>query len=192
MRRGLLAAGSCVVVFGAFLLVAPIANGDLTSATVRVGQSVDVAVPWSASVSGASVTVMLDLEGDGCSSREMPFQGPVCPWTGPLPYLVVFDCGASSCKSDRNYSVVGITPATPPITQADFSAVPGHTYELLAAPLTNGTDNGSIAFAYEFETPVLGGTAGIAGLVGGAVAVVQGVRLPRRPLGAPVPNPSSR
>jgi hypothetical protein len=187
MRRRLLAAGICVVVVGAFLLVAPIAAGTVTSATIRVGESIDVSVPWTASISGTSVTVVLQLEGDGCPSTILPFQGADCPWFGPLPYLVVMDCGAASCQADRSYTVVGITPTTPPPALVDFSADPGHSYELLAEPLTNGTDNASIAFDYALETPVLGGTAGAAALVGGAIAVVQGVRLPRPPLGAPVP-----
>jgi hypothetical protein len=94
----------------------------------------------------------------------------------------VLDCGSAACAPSQSYPVLADTPS---FGEATFLASPGHDYSLVGEPVENESAGETVGFQYLVETPALGGTVGVAVLAGGAIVVLQAVRLPRFSPGAP-------
>ncbi|MCI4333800.1 MAG: hypothetical protein L3K01_08820 [Thermoplasmata archaeon] len=171
MRPALLIGFSVVlVVLGGALLVAPLDQGPVTSTTVASGSSVEVAVPRSASLAGASVEVLLSwgTVPAPCAPHGVSCSRPPIERSN----LVVFDCGARACADGGSYSLVGATDAAMG-GKAEFNATPGHHYEIQAWTEFDSPLGTPIPVRYALVTPVLdGGFGGVLVALGAVLAVL--------------------
>ena len=174
MRPALLIGFSFVlVVLGSALLVAPLDQGPVTSTMVSSGSWVEVAVPSSASLVGASVEVLLSW---GTLPAPCAPHGVNCIRPSiEQSNLVVFDCGPGACADGGSYSLVGGTDAAMG-GRAEFNATPGDHYEIQV-----WTDSGSplgtpIPVRYALVTPVLQGGFGAVLVALGALLALVTVR----------------
>lgn len=173
MRAWVLALAAVFLVLGPVLLVAPVHQGRAVRTSVASGTWFDVSVPTSSSWTGQGVQVGL---GWGTP-------GVVCPRSiscfEPAPrstYLIVFDCGTSTCEASANYSVVGNTDTVNFAGTSGFDAIPGHQYQVWAWDSGNVSSNLTIPVRYWLNTPLLGGAFGAGVIVVGAALAVLEVR----------------
>ena len=170
MRPARLAAGIGFVAAGVFLLLAPIASPPPMHYEMGSGQWVPVDVsPWS-SITGSPAVVTLAWERHATCWQLCPGQ-PFTAWSWSFE---VFDCGTTACRTGATYPAVGDT-AGAPLGSVDFSAPPGHHYEVWAwAAPSYGP--GVVDLWVTTSTPVLCGFLGAAFIGIGAVLVVTAVR----------------
>lgn len=177
VERRITVIGLLLVSAGVFLTLVPVAPAATSSDSIPPGTWIGVAVPWTISADVASVEIALQW-------GSQPSYGGVLHSTTASSYLIVCDCGTSSCTSSANYSVVGRTGSE----QQGFAlvwVVPGHHYQVWAFRahtwLTNW--NSSVPVSAVVREPPVAGALGLSVVGVGAVATVHSIRplrLPRR------------
>ena len=174
MRKRLLVVGIGAALLGAYLLLAPISAAPVKTVDMENAHPTVIAIPSSQSLLGGSVFVEMSA---GSASPQCVGFCPSRPATGPAA-IDVFDCGVSDCSGAVNYSYVG-TMEISSLSGADFSATPGHGYQLWVRSAINASRNISLPVNYSIHGPVLGGVAGAIVILGAGAAVVWSIRGPR-------------